>query len=273
MACMSDRIYGAAGEAVVIEDLLSGPEVSVFALSDGEQLSEPVAACDYKRAGDGDTGPNTGGMGSFAPTDFWTQALAEDVMRTIMRPTVEAMARRGTPYRGVLYAGIMLTREGPKVLEFNCRFGDPEAQVILPLLEGDPIAAMMACAQGRLSPDLVRWGKKPHVGVVMTSEGYPSRYETGFEITGLDAREQSSVVFHAGTQLDHSKGQTRVVTSGGRVLTVVGWDDSLEDARTSAYRRINAISFQGSYYRSDIGVPRIQEKEWAWSPDPATQIS
>jgi phosphoribosylamine--glycine ligase len=167
----------------------------------------------------------------------------------------------------------MLTREGPKVLEFNCRFGDPEAQVILPLLESDPIAAMMACAQGRLSLDLVRWSKKPHVAVVMTSEGYPSRYETGFEITGLDAHEQNSVVFHAGTRLDRSDGKPRVLTNGGRVLTVVGWGDSLEDARTSAYRRVNTISFPGAYYRADIGIPRIQEKEWAWSPDPATRTS
>jgi phosphoribosylamine--glycine ligase len=273
MACMSDRIYGAAGETVVIEELLTGPEISVFTLSDGERLSEPVAACDYKRVGDGDTGPNTGGMGSFAPPDFWIGALAEEVMRTIMRPTVEALAHRGTPYRGVLYAGVMLTREGPKVLEFNCRFGDPEAQVILPLLESDPIVAMMACAEGRLTPGMVRWDKKPHVGVVMTSEGYPSRYEMGYEITGLDAEVPGSVVFHAGTRRDPGDGSTRVVTSGGRVLTVVGWGDSLENARANAYRRVDTISFPGAYYRSDIGIPRIQEKEWAWLPDPATRTS
>lgn len=271
-ACMSDRIYGTAGDVVVIEELLSGPEVSVFVLTDGERLSEPVAACDYKRVGDGDTGPNTGGMGSFAPPDFWREALAGEIMGAIMRPTIEALARRGTPYRGVLYAGIMLTREGPRVLEFNCRFGDPEAQVILPLLESDPIAAMMACARGELLPDMVRWAAQPHVGVVLTSGGYPARYETGFEVSGLDAQERDSVVFHAGTRLTSQSGQSRVITSGGRVLTVVGWGHSLADARASAYRRVETINFQGSYCRSDIGIPRLLEsEEWAWLPDPATR--
>ena len=272
-ACMSDRIFGDAGNTVVVEEWLKGREVSVFTFSDGERLSEPVAACDYKRLGDGDTGPNTGGMGSFAPPDFWTPALADEVLRTILRPTAAALARRGTPYRGVLYAGLMLTEEGPRVLEFNCRFGDPEAQIILPLLQGDPIAIMLACTQGQLAPGMVRWSGKPHVGVFLTSPGYPSPYETGYPISGLDAPEADSVVFHAGTRLASAPGGPRVVTSGGRVLTVVGWADTLEGARASAYRRVKTISFPGAYHRSDIAGPRDPRQEEAWSPDPATRAS
>jgi phosphoribosylamine--glycine ligase len=271
-ACMSDRIFGEAGETVIIEELLSGPEVSVFAFSDGERLSAPVAACDYKRVGNENTGPNTGGMGSFAPPDFWTEALAQEVMSSIMCPTVEALAGRGTPYRGVLYAGLMLTSEGPKVLEFNCRFGDPEAQVILPLLDGDPIEIMLACARGQLDPGLVQWVKKPHVGVVLASEGYPGKYETGFEVTGLDGDSPDSLVFHAGTRLETGTGDHRVVTSGGRVLTVVGWGDTLDTARCNAYRRVQSISFHGAHYRSDIGIPRIPDQGRVWSPDSATPI-
>lgn len=270
-ACMSDRIFGDAGNSVVIEELLSGLELSVFAFSDGERLSDPVAACDYKRAGDGDTGPNTGGMGSFAPPDFWTPDLAEVIMRTVMRPVVEALAQRGVPYRGALYAGLMLTRDGPKVLEFNCRLGDPEAQVILPLLKGDPLEIMLACAQDRLAADLVRWSRNPHVGVVMTSAGYPAKYETGFPISGLNAEEADSLVFHAGTRIESIEGQ--VVTNGGRVLTVVGWGDTLDDARASAYRRVGTVNFEGAYYRSDIGTPRLDQQEEAWLPDPAGRAS
>ncbi|MEE3141380.1 MAG: phosphoribosylamine--glycine ligase, partial [Chloroflexota bacterium] len=147
-ACMSQKVFDGAGETVVIEEFLEGPEVSVFAFSDGEHLSAPVAACDYKRRNDGDVGPNTGGMGSFAPPDFWNDELAGEITRTIMEPVIQSMVRRGTPYRGVLYAGVMLTKQGPKVLEFNCRFGDPETQVIMPLLVSDPLDIMTACIEG-----------------------------------------------------------------------------------------------------------------------------
>ncbi len=260
--CMEDRIFGSAGDSVVVEEWLQGPEVSVFAFSDGETLSAPVAACDYKQVDDGDQGPNTGGMGSFAPPPFWDGKLAEEVTRTILKPTVRRMAELGCPYRGVLYAGLMLTDGGPRVLEFNCRFGDPETQVILPLLESDPVDVMLACIEGGLSNIRVRWAERPHVGVVMVSGGYPGAYETGKEISGLELacvpggreeRDSSTLVFHAGAASADDGGRTRTVTSGGRVLTVVGSGDTIEGARAAAYRRVETINFENARYRTDIG--------------------
>ena len=262
-ACMSQRVFGSAGETVVIEEFLEGPEVSVFAFSDGERLSAPVAACDYKRLGDGGQGPNTGGMGSFAPPDFWDEELAGEITRTIMEPVIHALARRGTPYRGVLYAGIMLTKQGPNVLEFNCRLGDPESQVILPLLVGDPLDIMVSCLEGQLADTPVEWSMRNYVGVVMVSAGYPDKYETGFEITGLDDDERNTIIFHAATRLDLG----RVVTSGGRVLTVVGSGASLAEARDAAYHRVRSIDFQGASYRMDIAD--LEGRESLWLPDPA----
>ena len=261
--CMDDRIFGRAGDTVVVEEWLRGTEVSVFAFCDGENLSAPVAACDYKQVGDGDQGPNTGGMGSFAPPSFWTEELARQVSESILKPTIVRMAEMGCPYKGVLYAGLMFTREGPKVLEFNCRFGDPETQVILPLLESDPVDVMMACIEGTLAGHTVRWGDKSQVGVVMTSGGYPGAYETGKEITGLKSNSRfdgpadtdtETLVFHAGAvRVNDDAGVGRVVTSGGRVLTVVGRGDSIEQAREQAYRRVAQIHFEGVQYRRDIG--------------------
>jgi len=270
-ACMVEHRFGPAGDTVVIEELLSGREVSVFAFTDGQDLSSLAAACDYKRVGDGDLGPNTGGMGSFVPPDFWDDALAEEISATIMRPVVEGMARRGTLYRGVLYAGIMLTRSGPKVLEFNCRFGDPEAQVILPLLESDPIQLMLACWEGRLAQFPVHWQRQAQVAVVMTSAGYPGKYDTGYEIAGLGTQDPHSLVFHAGTKSLLEGGVSKVVTNGGRVLTVVGRGTSLAEARTWAYDRLQGIHFEGAYYRSDIGDLPIGDREEAWAVDPAAQ--
>ena len=248
--CMSDRAFGEAGDTVVLEEYLSGPEVSVFAFCDGENLSPLVAACDYKRLEDGNLGPNTGGMGSFAQPDFWNAELSAQVEKTVMRPVLRAMAERGTPYKGVLYAGIMLTEAGPKVLEFNCRLGDPETQVVIPLLASDPLELMMACSQGKLSQVDMRWDTKNYVGVVMVSGGYPDEYETGFEISGLDEDgPEDTMVFHAGTTL-RSDGVS--LTAGGRVLTVVGGGDSIESARSRAYSRLERISFQGARWRRDI---------------------
>ena len=209
------------------------------------------------------TGSATGGMGAYSPTPIATASIMSDVERTILVPIVDALNNSGAPYRGVHYAGLMLTPGGPKVLEFNCRFGDPEAQVLLPLLDSDPIDVMLACAEGRLAKVDVKWRTQAQVGVVITSGGYPGSYETGFEIHGFAEEQVDTQVFHAGTrqltggELDGRKTEeAKVVTSGGRVLTVTGWGDTLEEARNKAYRRVDTISFEGAYHRRDIGTPR-----------------
>ena len=282
--CMTEGAFGPAGQTVVIEEFLTGPEISVFAFTDGETISPLVAACDYKQVGDGNAGPNTGGMGSFSPPVFWNEELAAEVEGKVIAPVLRQLAARGTPYRGVLYAGLMLTEQGIQTIEFNCRFGDPEAQVILPLLEADPLEVMLACAQGTLDRVPVSWRSQAHVGVVMTSGGYPGEYQTGYRIAGLETETPNSMVFHAGTRLvEGSPGGTEesVVTSGGRVLTVVGWGDNLADARSNAYRRLELIRFDGCYYRKDIGLPDIERKNIeespstveneAWQPNPVPQ--
>ena len=268
--CMTGELFGSAGKTVVIEEMLTGPEVSVFAFTDGDSVSTQVAACDHKRLNDGDQGPNTGGMGAFTPPDFWSEDLSQQIEQTIMVPVIRTMAQRGTPYRGILYAGVMLTLDGPKVLEFNCRLGDPEAQVILPTLVTDPLDVFMACCQGNLASAPVRWSNQCHAGVVMASGGYPGSYDTGFEVSGLDPESPDTLVFHAGTRLDASHGEERVVTSGGRVVTVVGRGDSLAQARVRAYDRLGRIRFQGAYYRRDIGDLVAGERAWApGRPTPA----
>ena len=251
-ASMSGMAFGDAGATVLLEERLEGREISVFAFSDGQHISSLAAACDYKRLGDGDEGPNTGGMGSYSPPPFWTPELCTEVDRSIMRPVIDAMAQRGTPYRGVLYAGLMLTADGPKVLEFNCRFGDPETQTLMPRLASDPLDLMLSCHEGNLDKVEVRWDDRSQVGVVMASAGYPDAYETGFSIHGLDCPESdSSLVFAAGVSPD-SDGRPR--TSGGRVLTVVGGGPSIAEARVEAYQRLQGIGFEGAQWRSDIGL-------------------
>ena len=252
--CMAERAFGEAGATVVLEEYLSGPEVSVFAFCDGEHLSPLVAACDYKRLEDGNQGPNTGGMGSFAKPEFWTPQLASEVEQTIMKPVLQAMAERGSHYKGVLYAGLMLTDIGPKVLEFNCRLGDPETQVVMPLLASDPLELMLACAQGDLDRVQVRWETKNYVGIVMVSGGYPDQYQTGLEITGLEEDGPAdSMVFHSGTKLGAGGQSGLPLTAGGRVLTVVGGGSTIDQARQRAYSRLEQISFQGARWRQDIG--------------------
>ena len=247
---MVARAFGEAGERVVVEECLTGKEVSLLAFTDGKTVVPMVPACDYKRIFDGDRGPNTGGMGGYSPPTFCTPGLMQKVEKTILRPAVEAMAAEGRPYKGVLYAGLMLTTEGPKVLEFNCRFGDPETQVMLPRLESDLLEIVLAVVAGELDSAKIEWSEKACVGVVMASGGYPGEYRTGYPITGLDRLPPDVLAFHAGTKA--KDGQ--VVTNGGRVLAVVGLADTIPLARKRAYEGAGLIHFEGCHYRRDIAL-------------------
>jgi phosphoribosylamine--glycine ligase len=247
---MEAKAFGAAGGRVLIEERLSGKEMSVFAFSDAHSVVPMVAACDYKRLHDGDQGPNTGGMGSYSPPHFLEPALAKKVVETIIEPAVTAMHEEGRPYKGVLYGGLMITNNGPKVLEFNARFGDPEAQVTLPLLRSDLVDIMLAVVNNELDQVKVQWSNDACVGVVMASGGYPASYKTGFVISGLDEVDKDILVFHAGTKLE--SGQ--VLTNGGRVLTVVATGKNLAEAREKVYENIPHIQFDGCHFRRDIAL-------------------
>ncbi|MCH7593972.1 MAG: phosphoribosylamine--glycine ligase [Chloroflexi bacterium] len=248
------QMFGEAGSTVVIEEFLQGPEVSVFAFVDGRTVSNEVAACDYKRAYDGDAGPNTGGMGAYTPPEFWSPELAARVRAEVLEPCAAAMDSEGSPFRGILYAGLMLTDSGPRVIEFNCRFGDPEAQVVLARLDTDLLEIANAAASGRLADIDVQWNDRAAVCVVMASGGYPGHYETGRPITGLDAVPEGARVFHAGTS-NTNDGVT--VTAGGRVLGVVADGTDVAGARSAAYGAISTVSFQGAEYRTDIAARAV----------------
>jgi len=248
------RTMGEAADVVVVEEFLAGRELSVLALCDGERLAILPAARDYKAAYEGGLGPNTGGMGAYTRPGFATPGLLARVRVEILEPVVRELARRGTPFVGVLYAGLMVTASGPKVIEFNCRFGDPETQVILPLLESDFLEAMLAVAGGTLDPSLLRWSDDILCGVVLAAGGYPGAYTTGHEIAGLTAVPEDLLVFHAGTR---TREDGAVVTAGGRVLTVVGRGATLDDARARAFAGAAAISFDGARHRQDIGVEDV----------------
>ncbi|HEY7061758.1 MAG TPA: phosphoribosylamine--glycine ligase [Chloroflexota bacterium] len=261
-ACLVERAFGAAGERVVIEECLQGRELSVLAFADGTTVVPMVPACDYKRVGDDDAGPNTGGMGAYAPPAMATPELMARVQREILEPTLAALAAEGRPYRGVLYAGLMLTADGPKVLEFNCRFGDPETQVVLPLLQTDLVDIALAVVQGRLDQVDVRWHKGSCCAVVMAAGGYPGVYQTGQAISGLDQVPPETLVFHAGTgfavdSFPANAGEAPLVTRGGRVLTVAAVAPTLAAARERAYAGAAAIHFDGAHYRRDIAVREI----------------
>jgi phosphoribosylamine--glycine ligase len=244
----SGAVPSSAISQVLVEERLVGTEVSVFAFVDGGYVSEWVAACDYKRVGDNDTGPNTGGMGAYSPPEFWTQDLARTVRKEILEPVAAGMVSDGSPFTGVLYAGLMLTREGPKVIEFNCRLGDPEAQVILPRLHTDLFEILLAGAQGRLRDVAVDWSGRPHVCVVLASGGYPGKYRTGVEVKGIAQVGRGAVVFHAGTKRDGD----RIVTNGGRVLAVAAGGADIGAARSAAYEGVSRIAFEGMIFRRDI---------------------
>lgn len=245
--------FGTAGRQVVIEEYLEGEEASVFAVCDGERYVLLPAAQDHKRILDGDKGKNTGGMGAYAPAPIMTQALIREAEEKVIRPTLAGMKAEGSPYRGCLYAGLMLTSSGVKVLEYNCRLGDPETQVVVPLLDGDLAALLHAAATGSLEGHAPVFHNASAVCVVMASRGYPDAYETGKVIRGLDSAdlEKGEIVFHAGTRREGDA----FVTSGGRVLgvTVVGYRHELEATIDAAYRLVHRIAFDGAYYRSDIG--------------------
>jgi len=247
---MEARAFGTAGDRVVIEECLSGKEMSAFAFTDGNTVIPMVAACDYKRVYDGDQGANTGGMGSYSPPYFYNTALAKTVTETILKPAVKAMKKEGRLYKGVLYAGLMIANNGPKVLEFNARFGDPETQVTLPLLKTDLMDIILAVINGNLDQIEVEWSQDACVGVVMASHGYPDSYQTGFPITGLDNLDREIMVFHAGTKVDSEPGQ--VLTNGGRVLTVVAAAKTITEARERVYLNLPRIHFEGCHYRKDI---------------------
>ena len=249
---MQSRAFGAAGDRVLIEECLAGKEMSAFAFTDGAGVIPMVAACDYKRVYDEDEGPNTGGMGSYSPPHFLNPILARTVKEAIMEPAVKAMAQENRPYQGVLYGGLIVTSEGPKVLEFNARFGDPEAQVTLPLLKTDLVDIMLAVINGNLSQENVEWSEDACVGVVMASAGYPGSYNTGFPVTGLDNLDSDILVFHAGTKIGAEPGH--VLTSGGRVLTVVANGRTIAEAREKVYSNLPRIHFEGCHYRKDIAL-------------------
>lgn len=242
-----DKMFGASGDKIVIEEFLTGPEVSVLAFTDGHTIVPMVSSMDHKRALDGDAGLNTGGMGTVAPNPYYTEQVAKRCMEEIFLPTVKAMVQEGRPFKGCLYFGLMLTAKGPKVIEYNCRFGDPETQVVLPLLESDLLEIMLAVEEERLSQIDIKFKQGASCCVIMASEGYPQSYQTGYPIT--DNSPQEAIVYHAGTKL--VDGQ--VVTAGGRVLGVTAIADDLPAAIDKAYQAVGQISFANAYYRHDIG--------------------
>ena len=248
--------FGASGARVVIEEFLTGPEVSVLCFTDGTTVKPMVSSMDHKRALDGDEGLNTGGMGVIAPNPAYTSAIAEACMRAIFLPTLAAMRDEGCPFKGCLYFGLMLTPDGPRVIEYNCRFGDPEAQAVLPLMQSDLLGAMLATTNGTLADTDVRFAPGASCCVVLASGGYPVQYETGKPIEGIGASERTARVYHAGTKRDGD----RLLTAGGRVLGVTATADTLEAAIDKAYRAAEQIRFEGAHMRRDIGQKALQAK-------------
>ncbi len=255
ISMMQDKMFGKSGDRVVVEEFLTGPEVSVLSFTDGKTVVPMVSSMDHKRIGDNDTGLNTGGMGTVAPNPYYTDEIAKICEETIFLPTIRAMAAEGRPFKGCLYFGLMLTPKGPKVIEYNCRFGDPETQVVLPLLESDLLTVMQAVTEERLAETEVKFGAGSAACVIMASGGYPTSYKKGFEIT-IPA-DCGAEVYVAGAELKDGK----LVTSGGRVLGVTTVRDTLKEALDASYKSVGTISFEGAYYRHDIGARALRAKE------------
>lgn len=255
VSIMQDKQFGKSGDSIVIEEFLTGPEVSVLSFTDGNVVVPMISSMDHKRAGDNDTGLNTGGMGTVAPNPYYTDKVAEECMNKIFLPTVRAMKAEGRTFKGCLYFGLMLTPDGPKVIEYNCRFGDPETQVVLPLLESDLLTVMQSVTNETLSETEVKFSNKNACCVIMASKGYPTSYEKGYEITVPDNLLDSTYV--AGAVLKDGK----LLTSGGRVLGVTAVENTLEAAIESAYKKVEKINFGNSYYRKDIGLKALKAGE------------
>ncbi|MBI4778702.1 phosphoribosylamine--glycine ligase [Candidatus Desantisbacteria bacterium] len=254
---MVERIFDEAGSQIIIEECLTGEEVSVLAFTDGEHAIQMLSAQDHKRIFDHDKGPNTGGMGAYAPYPGWTPQLYDLIQKDILVPTIQGLREEGRRYTGVIYIGLMLTVSGPKVLEYNIRFGDPECQVILPLLETDLVEIMFACMENRLNELTIRWKHLSALCVVLASGGYPASYKKNLPITGLDEAEKMKdvTIFHAGTSIV----EDRIVTSGGRVINVVACGDNIPCAKKSAYDAVSKINFEAACYRKDIGDRAIEK--------------
>ena len=250
-AIMNEKIFGKSGDHVIVEEFLQGPEVSVLSFTDGETLRPMVTSMDHKRAYDGDEGPNTGGMGAVAPNPYYTKEVAERCMEEIFLPTIRAMKQEGRPFQGCLYFGLMLTEDGPKVIEYNCRFGDPETQVVLPLLKTDLLTIFQAVMEGKLSEQKVEFLDKAACCVILASGGYPKNYYTGLPISGIGEAEQMEdvSVYHAGTKMEDGK----LLTAGGRVLGVTALANDLPGAMKKAYEAAGKIHFDNMHYRRDIG--------------------
>ncbi|MFH1576609.1 MAG: phosphoribosylamine--glycine ligase [Candidatus Margulisiibacteriota bacterium] len=251
------REFGKAGDKVIIEECLVGEEASIIALTDGKSIVPLASSQDHKRVFDNDEGPNTGGMGAYSPAPIVTDRLMEEIVVNVLRPFVSGMNQEGTPYKGVIYAGVMVTKDGPKVLEFNCRFGDPETQPILMRMKSDIVPIFEAVVSGKLDNRLIEWNEKAAVCVVLASGGYPGKYEKGIPITGIDKVDQldNAYVFQAGTKLASGK---QIVTSGGRVLGVTALGDGIKFAIQNAYRAVSFIKFKDMLYRKDIGKKAIK---------------
>lgn len=255
VSIMKDKQFGKSGDSIVIEEFLTGPEVSVLSFTDGKTVVPMISSMDHKRAGDNDTGLNTGGMGTIAPNPYYTKAIADECMEKIFLPTIDAMNKEGRTFKGCLYFGLMLTEKGPKVIEYNCRFGDPETQVVLPLLESDLLTVMRAVTDESLADCEVKFSDKSACCVIMASEGYPVKYEKGYEITIPEEVEDN--VYVAGAKLENGK----LLTNGGRVLGVTKIADTLEQAIALSYNAVEKICFGNAYYRHDIGQKALKCKE------------